>query len=831
MPRSSSIQTSFLSGVLDPRAKGRSDTDAYANGLLRGINIEPIHLGGVRRRRGLKYRMTMPNQLTRVTGGTFTAPEGGTAANANDDTETTVLTTVNSISTTNPYVVAHYDLGTARAVVFADVVALSISAGTSTQFAIQYSTDNVSWTTLGSALTTVSTTVRSYRRASTATARYWRVARVGATDLSTAVAELGDFNLWLDSGTVSAGRLIPFEVSADDRYAVILTDRSITVYGSGAVVDRQPSPYTSANLADIDASATEDLLAVVHGSYPPRFLSRETSTNFQCYPIDFTAIPQIDFADSSSPTPTSDVQTLVFTNFVEGNTFQLALDGARTGIISFAGDVSQTADNIALAVQKLWSVHSYTGVSCARSGANTFVLTLASGAADAYGRMTGTPLTAGSTAAIAVTHTTTGVPRFEDVWSATRGYPRTVTFYEGRLYFGGLQSKQQSLVGSRVNDILGFDLAEGLEDDPVFVTLTGSRLNAIQGLFAGRSLQMFTTGEELRYVKDSGSPITPGDAPVSQTQYGSAKIRPVSIDGATIFVHRNRKSIRDFRFDYVENAYNSLGISSLAPHLVYDVRDIAAWHGSSSDELNLLLVVNGTNPDTSDEAFADGTLAIFNSRKESQVQAWVIWTTDGKFKAVCTVLEDMYFLVQRNINGTEYLFLEQGDINYYLDSAVQVTNSPASTTVTGLSHLNGEACRVRADGYVLDNVTPSAGSATISRSSSAVEVGLDWTVDVTPMPIQTITTQGTNAMRKRRIVKVRARLRNTLGILVNGRRIPDRAFDIDSLDAAADPFTGIRALEESTNWDQEVDKTVSITQVDPLPFELLAIDVQVEGEG
>jgi hypothetical protein len=860
MATSHVVQTSFLSGVLDPRASARVETDAFAQGLLKGRNVTPIHLGGVRRRPGLRYRGWMPNQLTRVTSGvTITAPRGGTTANANDDTESTLLTTTVNVSTLNPYVVVQYDLGSAQAILFADVLGIVSTGGSSTQFCVQYSADASNWTTLGSAFATVDTTARHYRRtasdanvtnkATTTSARYWRVAKIGGTDMGAVTITISGFNLWLDSGTVSEGRSISFEVSMSERYKVVLTDRSATVFydhpsTSWTLTDRQPIPYVSDDLAEIDAKSDVETLALVHEDYPPRFFVRESTTNFQTFEVDFDDIPQIDYADASSPTPTSDVQTITFAaGWVAGDTFQIELEGAKTAAITYAGDNATTAANIAREVQKLWTVQGFSGVSCSRTGPLVFAITLAAASADAYDLMSVTSLSSASSAT--VVHTSTGVARREPVWSSTRGYPRTVDFFEGRLYFGGTRSRQNAVIGSAVNDILNLQIGEGLDDDAIFKTLNG--VPAIQGMFSGRSLQLFASGGEFRYVKEQGVPVTPSDTPVNQTSYGSAKIRPVSIDGATIYVQRNRKSIRDFRFDYTENAYNSLGVSSLAPHLIYDVRDLAAWNGSAVDEIGLVFVVNGTNPDhdaaealeATDDATATytndagefvwrhGTVAVFNSRKEANVQAWTIWETDGEFKAVSTILEDIFFLVKRNINGVDVLTFEQADEDYYTDCAVKVTNSPASTTVTGLSHLNGEECRVKADGFVLENVTPSGGSATIQLASEDIEVGLDWVVTITPMPLQTVSLLGSNLLRKRRIVKVWAKVRKSLGLYCNGNPLPDRFFDQDNFDEPASPFTGTHELADSTNWDLDEEKLVEFTQIDPLPLELLAIDVQL----
>jgi len=827
VPKSHVIQTSFLNGVLDPRAAARVDTSAYNQGLLRGINVVPVHLGGVRRRPGLRYCATLPNILERVSAGvTVTAPNGGTTANANDDNDSTLVTTTNNVSTTDPYVVVHYDIGSAQEILFADCLGISSTSGSSTEFCIQYSTDDAAWTTLGSSFEAVDTTARHYRRAGPITAQYWRIVKIGGTTMGTAKINVFGFNLWLDTGTISKARAIAFEVSTSEPYVVVLTDRSATIFTGSAIVDRQPMPYTNSQIMDVDAASFAETLALVHEDVSPRFLIRETTTNFQQFEMDFVNVAQIDYADSLSPTPVSDVQVVTFTSFVEGDTFQLALEGAKTAAISYSGANATTAANIAREVQKLWSVQAFTGVSC--SGTGPFTVTFADAAADAYDKMVGTTLT--GTGTITVSHSITGTSRKEPVWSATRGYPRTVEFFEGRMYFGGTASREQSIIGSQVNNILEFGIGEGLDDDVVFVTLNGRQLNAIQGLFAGRSLQLLTSGGEFRFVKELGVPITPADYPVNQTQYGAAKVRPVTIDGATLYVQRNRKSIRDFRFDYQQNAYDSIGVSSLAPHLIYDVQDMAAWNGSASDEIGLVFVVNGTNPDTSDEAFPNGTVAVYNSRKEAQIQAWTIWTTDGEFKSVATVNTDIFFIVKRTVNGVDYLFYEQADDSYYTDAAVQEYHLTPLATVSGLEHLNGKECRVVADGFVLSNVTPSAGTATIDQVSTYVEAGLDWTPEVTPMPLQTLTPVGSNMMAKRRIVKIKAKVRNTLGLLVNGRVLPDRYFDIDSYDSAATPYTGVLPLEETTNWDEKQDKLVSLTQVDPLPMEILAIEVQLEGD-
>ncbi len=98
---------------------------------------------------------------------------------------------------------------------------------------------------------------------------------------------------------------------------------------------------------------------------------------------------------------------------------------------------------------------------------------------------------------------------YEDVWSSTKGWPRTVTFHEGRLYFGGSKSRPSTIWGSKIGIFDAFLPTEAFDDDAVEATLDTSSLNVIVDMISGRDLQVFTTGAEF-YVPQSGTdPITP----------------------------------------------------------------------------------------------------------------------------------------------------------------------------------------------------------------------------------------------------------------------------------------------------------------------------------
>jgi len=411
----------------------------------------------------------------------------------------------------------------------------------------------------------------------------------------------------------------------------------------------------------------------------------------------------------------------------------------------------------------------------------------------------------------------TNVPQYdfgsgdEDVWSSTRGWPKSASFYQGRLWFGGSKQRPQTLWGSKTNDFYNFDFGTSLDDEGISLTLDTDQVNAITSIFAGRHLQIYTTGGEFS-INDL--PVTPSKSAVQrQTLFGSTSVPPQSIDGATLFIDRTGKSVREFLFAYAEDAYTSGTISLLASHLLNSPVDMAALKGTTSNDANYVYIVN-----------SDGTAAVFNTLREQEVGGWTKWTTDGEIEAVTVVVEEVYFMVKRTINGATKRFLERLDPDTYTDSCVSVSLSPANTAVTGLGHLNGEVCKVRADGSVIADATPASGSITLATAAEEVEVGLNYTTQITTMPLNQDFQDGPTLTRKKRIVRVTGNLYNSLGVIVNDEYMVDRSFGM-SLGTSVAPFTGIKEMY-LLGWTDLA--KVEIKQNDPNPMTVLGLAIEVE---
>lgn len=614
------------------------------------------------------------------------------------------------------------------------------------------------------------------------------------------------------------GRLFAFSFNVEQSYLLVFTALKMQVYKDGVLQtnlngsgnDFIVAPYILSELPDVKTTQSADTMILVHPDHAPRSLVRgATDTDWTISTIIFTNVPQFDYNDASSPTPTSEVQDITFTTFAAGDRFKLVLGGAITEELVFSSDTTTNANQMRDAIQKLFVVGN-SGVTVAFTAGTTYRITIADESADNFDLMTGTT-TAGS-GTIAFAAVTNGVPRKEDVWSVTRGFPRTVAFYLSRLWFGGTKSKPDSYFASVIGDFFNFDLGEGFEDQAIFRTMATDQVNAIENVNPGRHFQIFTSGGEFYIPEVSPTPEKSGIRPT--TKHGSKNTRIVEIDGATLFVERKGKVIREFLFTFVEEAYKAAPISILAPNLIKDPVDMAAQKGTSLNDANYVYVVN-----------SDGTVAVLNTERSQDIAAWTEWGTLGNFRAVAVVEDETFFLVRRTIDGVVTHFIERANELFFTDAAEQVTLSPAGTSVTGLDHLNGEVCRVRADGAVHPDRIPSGGAITLEYDATDVEVGLSFGTRLRSMPINLSLGDGPSLLQKTRIFRIRLDLQEAAGIRVNDKLIPDRKMDITNLNSAPALFTGVREVP-NLGWGRI--KEIKIEQSDPLPMTLLAMEAETE---
>jgi hypothetical protein len=414
---------------------------------------------------------------------------------------------------------------------------------------------------------------------------------------------------------------------------------------------------------------------------------------------------------------------------------------------------------------------------------------------------------------------------YEDAWSGSRSYPRTCTFHEGRLYFGGSKSLPNTLFGSKVADFFNFKTAEALDDDAILVTMSTDSVNAITAMRSGRDLQIFTTDAEFFVPQADLDPITPSNIVIKNaTRRGSKEgLKPVSAEGGTLFIQREGKAIREYLFSDVDLNYQANNISLLASHLLKTPRSMALRVATSTDDGDLLLIPNSD----------DGSMAVFSILRSQNVVAPAEFITDGSFLDVAVDGPDIYAVVQRTIGGSAKYYVEMFDdqrttdsnIQYFSGATAPDQSKPGNTTCSSLSHLEGEAVNVIRDDFVLTDKTVSSGAITVDTAPTTyVEVGLPYSVEVKTLPAEPKLSSGVVVSRKRRILEATTLVDRTQNLAVNGFELPLNSLPY-TLGSAPTSFTGRKRLAPLLGYSDTAQLTFTMTQ--PLFATVLAVEYKL----
>jgi hypothetical protein len=414
---------------------------------------------------------------------------------------------------------------------------------------------------------------------------------------------------------------------------------------------------------------------------------------------------------------------------------------------------------------------------------------------------------------------------YEDVFSSTRGFPRTCTFHEGRLFFGGSKSLPNALFGSKIGDFFNFKTHEALDDDALFVTIATDSVNAITAMRSGRDLQIFTTDAEFFVPQADLDPITPSNLVVKNaTRRGSKEgIKPVSAEGGTLFIQREGKALREFLFSDVDLNYQANNISLLSSHLLKSPRSMALRVATSTDDGDLLLITNDT----------DGTMGAFSILRSQNVVAPSEFVTDGKFLDVAVDITDIYVVTERTINSATKRYVEMFDdqrttdanIQYFSGATSPDQSLPGNTTCSNLSHLEGKTVDVVRDNFVLTDKTVSSGAITIDKApTSFVEVGLAYTVEVKTLPAEPKLPSGVVTSRKRRILEASPILDRTQNISINGFEIPLESLPY-TMGSVPTTFTGRKRVAPLLGYSDTAQ--ITFTQTQPLFATVLGIEYKL----
>jgi hypothetical protein len=236
-----------------------------------------------------------------------------------------------------------------------------------------------------------------------------------------------------------------------------------------------------------------------------------------------------------------------------------------------------------------------------------------------------------------------------------------------------------------------------------------------------------TQGAELVAKSSSlDEPLTPTAFSLKEAStLGSTNMPAVKIDTGGVYVNRSGSRVYELTLDGTVYNYTSSDLTAIVPEI-----------GRPS----FVRMAVQRQPDTRIHCVrSDGTVAILIFDRLEKVTCWVLYETDGLVEDVVvlpgTEEDEVYYCVNRTINGSTKRYLELwaleseaiNEARSILTDSTYIWTGASSTTVTGLSHLEGEVVTVWANTKDLGTYTVTGGQITISEAATTAYVGLAYT--------------------------------------------------------------------------------------------------------
>mgnify|MGYP001280224881 CR=1 FL=1 len=611
-------------------------------------------------------------------------------------------------------------------------------------------------------------------------------------------------------------RLIPFIFSTVQAYILEFGHNYVRFYrNEGQIQQVSPgvgayeivSPYSQDDIDELKFTQSADILYLTHPDYQTRKLSRTGHTAFS-----FSVLDAIDG-------PWGGINTTSTTLAPSGTSGSVTITAsAVTGINNNQGFLAtDVGRHIRILRGGKWGAGKIT------ARASTTSVTLETFTDFDFGDTTAT------------TNWRLGI------WSDTTGWPTTATFYQQRLFFANNTTSPNTLWASESGNYETFSPtnrdAEVLDDSGLDLTLATDQVNAIRWMYGAKQLLLGTSDGP--FVVSSGSDnlaLTPNNVTLNrETTDGTANLRPVGASRATIFIDRTRTKIRELAYNLEVDGFSTPDLTLIAEHITTgNAKELA--YTRSPDSLIWTLL------DT-------GELRCLTYERAQDVVAWhrhdIGGTSAGpaKVKSIAAIPsadeleEQLYMVVDRTINGATKQYVEfleksfdqaKGDLPkdaFFVDSGLTYDDSStAVTSVSGLSHLEGESVRILADGANHPNKTVTGGSVTLERSANTVHVGLGYRALMRTLDPEVQTESGPSQGKTRRIERITARVVDTYTLkigpsLTSLQEIPFRTPSIPMGQLTL--FTGDKRLLLQHTPDRQFD--LHFVHDDPLPCTILAI--------
>ena len=429
----------------------------------------------------------------------------------------------------------------------------------------------------------------------------------------------------------------------------------------------------------------------------------------------------------------------------------------------------------------------------------------------------------------------------EGAWSDYRGFPRTVTFFEDRLWWSSSANNPDTLWSSKSALYENMEFSDiGLADDALIFPLNDNEVSQIQWMFARQVMAVGAANKEYRFgASDPDKPVTPSDRKATpQTSFGSDDIQPIILNDAIFFFQRQGRKLMAMKFDSITENF----VGDDATLLAYDLFISPPTSMAVQRVPDSIIWTIRT----------DGIMPTFTYEPLEEVAGWsrqifgnssAVETPTGFVESVAVIHgsseDEVWVSVRRVINSSTVRYIERfkprdwgDDIEdaFFVDSGVTY-DSTSTTAMTGLGHLIGETVAIFADGLVqTSKVVNGSGEITLETAASVVQMGLPYTMKVRTMRLAIPPSpQGTLQTRIKRIHSVVVRfIRSLLGSAGQEYGGTEYLQDLEATYSTESQDTS--EDKRLTQGGFSEDAYVTIVSSDPVPFTALSTVISFEVE-
>lgn len=661
--------------------------------------------------------------------------------------------------------------------------------------------------------------------------------------------------------------LVRFERDADATYILEFGHLYVRFFKdyapvlSGGVPYEVVTPYTEADLVNsagafaIDYTQSGDILYLAHRSHAPRKLSHFADTNWTLTEYAPTGGPFQDlnitagtiYASSNSGSVTLTASAATFTADMVGTLVYLeqkSVSGVKqweTGKSISTSDVRRSGGRNYSALNTATTgtvtpTHTEGAVYDGDAGVQWQYLDAGYGWAQITAFTSSTQVDATVLSRIpdgAVGSGNATTKWALGAWSDSAGWPDCVGFYLDRLVWARDQIVWMSVAGDYEN-MQARDAGRQLTDSAIALPIPSRRGNPVLwletleiGLVVGTGSDEWLVGPASR--NDVLGPLNISANPAGTI--GSRAVPALRIFDSIIFAQRSGKRLRALRYVQGDGAIYA-DLNAYADHVTPGFVSTAYVQEPYS-------MIAGVG--------SDGSFSAVTYYPEQQVLGWWRRPMNGTVECVQSIpspdadRDDLWLIVRRTINGATRRYVEwmkapladdgdQADA-FYVDSGITYSGA-STTTITGLTHLEGATVNVLVDGATHPQRTVASGSITLQRAASKVQVGLPYTARLATMDLESGSATGTAQGKMKRSYRVAVRLLRTLGgyLGTSETRLDQLQFRNASTPMGSAPplFTGDKTGPGPGGSDRVA--RVWFTHSDPLPATVVAVMPQINTE-